>query len=216
MEDGPIDIKTCDDVPKDDNDLCRICFMSASSPENPLFAPCKCTGTVKFIHFKCLKSWLNLKLDKQELPHLQSYYWKSFDCEICKTIYPFCIEHLKTKYYLADVYRPETGSFIFLESLIHEKNTSRIVTVIMPNETRNIFKLGRGHESDVRIPDISVSRLHAQLRCTKDGYYIEDSNSKFGTLALIPRLEMDPSLSRAVQVGRTAINVTVKLCELDE
>lgn len=88
MEDGPIDIKTCDDVPKDDNDLCRICFMSTSSSENPLFAPCKCTGTVKFIHFRCLKSWLNLKLDTQQLPQLKSYYWKSFDCEICKTIYP--------------------------------------------------------------------------------------------------------------------------------
>jgi len=114
------------------------------------------------------------------------------------------------------MYKPKTESFILLESLIHERNTSRIVSIIMPDETKNIFKLGRGHESDVRIYDISVSRLHAQLRCTKDGYFIEDNNSKFGTLALIPRLEINPILSRAVQVGRTAINLTVRLCELDE
>ena len=85
----------------------------------------------------------------------------------------------------------------------------------MPNEERNVFKLGRGHESDIRISDISVSRFHAQLKCTKDGYYLEDNNSKFGTLALVPRLEISPSFSRAVQVGRTAISLTVKSCGID-
>lgn len=88
LDDGPIDIKTCEDTPKDDNDLCRICFMNTDSHDNPLFAPCKCTGTVKFIHFRCLKSWLNLKLDEQQTSRLRFYYWKTFDCEICKAIYP--------------------------------------------------------------------------------------------------------------------------------
>jgi len=86
----------------------------------------------------------------------------------------------------------------------------------MPNETKNVFKLGRGHESDVRITDISVSRFHAMLRCTKDGYFIEDNNSKFGTLALIQNLELNPNVTRAVQVGRTAISFAVKPCELDQ
>ncbi len=86
----------------------------------------------------------------------------------------------------------------------------------MPNEAKSVFKLGRGHESDVRITDISVSRFHALLRCTKDGYFIEDNNSKFGTLALIQNLELNPTLSRAVQVGRTAVSFSVKPCELDQ
>jgi len=90
VEEGPIDIKRCEDAPKDENDVCRICFSNTNTPTNPLFAPCKCTGTMKFIHFMCLKSWLNLKLIPQVLPQLRSYYWKSFECEICKTIYP-CI-----------------------------------------------------------------------------------------------------------------------------
>ncbi len=120
-----------------------------------------------------------------------------------------------TKYYLADVVKPEKGSFILLESLIHEKNTSRIVNVIMPSEEKSSFKLGRGHESDVRITDISVSRFHAWLKCTKDGYFIEDNNSKFGTLALVQNVELSPTVTRAVQVGRTAVSLAVKLSELD-
>ena len=47
-------------------------------------------------------------------------------------------------------------------------------------------KFGRGHETDVRIHDISVSRLHALIHKDEKGrFYIEDNNSKFGTLALV-------------------------------
>lgn len=88
IEDCSIDISICNDTPTDENDLCRICFSSTHTKNNPLFAPCKCTGTVKFVHFACLKSWLNLKLVSQHSANLRCYYWKSFECEICKTIYP--------------------------------------------------------------------------------------------------------------------------------
>ena len=217
IEDGPIDLTRRDDIPKDETETCRICFSNESTEANPLFAPCKCTGTMQFIHYICLKSWLNLKLVSQSTPQLLSYYWKSFECEICKTIYPcilyakiVCIEHLGKKYYLADVDIPETGNFILFESLLHEKNTSRIIHVIKPNDSKNTFKLGRGHESDVRISDISVSRFHAILRCTEDGFYIGDNNSKFGTLALIESLEITPDINRTVQVGRTIANLSLK------
>ena len=50
---------------------------------------------------------------------------------------------------------------------------------------QNVIRLGRGQESDVRISDISVSRTHALIKLEKNGFYIEDNNSKFGTLALI-------------------------------
>jgi pSer/pThr/pTyr-binding forkhead associated (FHA) protein len=47
-------------------------------------------------------------------------------------------------------------------------------------------KIGRGHDVDVRITDISVSRLHALIKKTKKGYfYIQDNHSKFGSLALV-------------------------------
>jgi len=45
--------------------------------------------------------------------------------------------------------------------------------------------MGRGSDSDVRISDISVSRCHALIKYEKDGFYLEDNNSKFGTLVLV-------------------------------
>jgi len=47
---------------------------------------------------------------------------------------------------------------------------------------RDMAKLGRGSESDVRISDISVSRCHTILRLQSDGIWVEDNHSKFGTL----------------------------------
>jgi len=49
--------------------------------------------------------------------------------------------------------------------------------------TIETIKFGRGHDTDVRIHDISVSRLHAYIKKDELGrFYIEDNASKFGTL----------------------------------
>ena len=44
---------------------CRICFQSESDINNPLIAPCKCSGTMKYIHLSCLKNSVNLKINKK-------------------------------------------------------------------------------------------------------------------------------------------------------
>lgn len=37
----------------------------------------------------------------------------------------------------------------------------------------------------MKVTDISVSRCHAFIKYIKGNFYLEDHNSKFGTLALI-------------------------------
>jgi len=43
---------------------CRICFDSSQTRENPLFNVCLCLGSVKYVHFECLKSWFRSKTVK--------------------------------------------------------------------------------------------------------------------------------------------------------
>lgn len=65
-------------------------------------------------------------------------------------------------------------------------------------DNKDQFKLGRGHESEVRINDISVSRCHAIIKYKKDGFYIEDNQSKFGTIVLLKnqlRLQEDHTMA---------------------
>lgn len=50
--------------------LCRVCH-GESEPGHELFYPCKCDGTIKYIHQDCLVEWL--KHSKQKVPR----------CELC-------------------------------------------------------------------------------------------------------------------------------------
>lgn len=55
-------------------DTCRIC-RGEGSEEEQLFYPCKCSGSIKFVHQPCLMEWLS---------HSQKKY-----CELCKTPFRF-------------------------------------------------------------------------------------------------------------------------------
>ncbi|PNS17912.1 ERAD-associated E3 ubiquitin-protein ligase doa10 [Sphaceloma murrayae] len=65
-----------------DGDTCRIC-RSEGTPEEPLFHPCKCSGSIKHVHQDCLMEWLSHTNKKH--------------CELCKTSFRF------TKLYDADM-----------------------------------------------------------------------------------------------------------------
>lgn len=82
---------------------CRFCWGSESTAENPCIVPCKCSGSVGFIHFDCLRSWLNTKLIRKESDHLVSMYWKTFECEICKQPYPYLFKVGNRNYKLVDI-----------------------------------------------------------------------------------------------------------------
>ena len=86
----------------DDADTCRIC-RGEGSKEEELFFPCKCSGSIKFVHQNCLMEWLS---------HSQKKH-----CELCKTPFRF------TKLY--DAHMPKTVPVpVFLrQASIHTWNS---------------------------------------------------------------------------------------------
>ena len=34
--------------------ICRICLGEEQLEDDPLFSPCKCAGTMSYVHLKCL------------------------------------------------------------------------------------------------------------------------------------------------------------------
>ena len=71
--------------------------------------------------------------------------------------------------------------------------------------------LGRGHESDIRINDISVSRTHAVLtfNSSTGQILIRDLKSKFGTLILIKNNLQIKEKKILLQIGRTYIEAYI-------
>ena len=162
--------------------------MEDNEIDNPLFAPCKCSGSMGMIHHECLKTWFESKKVVRVQNEVTTYFWKHLECELCKTPFPSETRSLDGKkllniieYNVPDF--DEESYYIVLESI--SSNTSKVVHVIsMTNINRLI--IGRGHEAHVRVTDISVSRMHAELIKSPQGfYYLTDNNSKFGTLALV-------------------------------
>ena len=128
--------------------------------------------------------------------------------------YPYCFKYKEKIWNLVDLKRPEDDStpYIILESLNSEKNSSRTIHVVVISSAQRVFQLGRGHESDLRINDISVSRKHASLEYREDGFHIVDYQSKFGTLVLLSdSVSVPEKTHQTLQIGRTVVTMKVKL-----
>ena len=194
--------------------ICRICWTADDEDANPLIAPCRCSGTVGYIHYQCLKEWLRSKMLERKNPGLHSQYWKVFECDLCKMSFPYTLSVCGSKYPLVDFPQPENVKqpYIVIQSQMLDKNSSRMVHAITPQlaeaEPLSTFKLGRGHDSDVRVNDISVSRCHALLKYRDGAFAIEDNMSKFGTLVQVrEKVELIPGTTKAIQVGRTVVSL---------
>lgn len=166
--------------------------------------------------------WLATKRTEAKQGEVTTYYFKSLECEICKahyprTLSPFILDValVGSKHYsLIDIEKPKEQNFIQLETISSNRNKSysRAIYTIQVTEEKPLIKLGRGHDSDLKIEDISVSRVHAMIKLTKDGYVLEDNDSKFGTLFLLPPgpHEIPATDSLFIQFGRTTLGLTVR------
>eukprot|EP01017_Pseudomicrothorax_dubius_P043384 TRINITY_DN7212_c0_g1_i3.p1 TRINITY_DN7212_c0_g1~~TRINITY_DN7212_c0_g1_i3.p1 ORF type:complete len:522 (+),score=97.84 TRINITY_DN7212_c0_g1_i3:156-1721(+) len=190
---------------------CRICLSEGGELENPLVAPCDCSGTMKYVHINCLQQWLRSRVQTRKAGVVTTLVWKHFDCELCKRNLQETYAWEGKNYDLIEVPRPDASPYIIFEILSKDQNTSRGLHIVQMAQ-KPIIKLGRGHDCDIRIPDISVSRFHASIRHDKGEFFVEDHNSKFGTLLLSP----NPMLLEAefgeytVQIGRSLLTFSTE------
>lgn len=67
--------------------VCRICLCE-DEEDNPLISPCKCSGSMQYIHIECLQKWLANRLNAKTTNYSVSFSLKNFECELCKAIFP--------------------------------------------------------------------------------------------------------------------------------
>ena len=171
----------------DNSPICRICYLLNSDVENPLVSPCKCSGSMKFIHYKCLKQCIEANLTKKIEQNYKYYNWKNYSCEICKEEYPKYIKLKDSLYPLVDL---EIGfsSYITCDYALYDDNkkkTSRkgiLIIKINEDNDEDVISMGRSQNNRVKLKDISVSRNHCNIIKRKNQLFIVDKGSKFGSL----------------------------------
>ena len=194
--------------------ICRICYGEEDENEidNFLVQPCKCSGSLKYIHLNCLKHWLNTKscAKMESNENFSIFLVKQVECEICKSKFPDFLK-LNDKLYEILDFKSEFENYFTIESLTIDKNNTRCIYVI--NLDKNIkLKIGRGHDANLTLSDISVSRVHCVITIENKNIFIEDNNSKFGTLILVQSrsLELIENLPLFIQIGRTFLDCRIK------
>lgn len=94
---------------------------------------------------------------------------------------------------------------MIFESLNQVKDGNNYKSIhVITLDLNNKIVMGRGHEADVRINDISVSRMHGTITLLNGNrIQLRDLNSKFGTLALIQNDYEIPDKKVCLQIGRS-------------
>ncbi|CAK79304.1 unnamed protein product (macronuclear) [Paramecium tetraurelia] len=181
-----------------DDQRCRICLLGSESIDDPKIEPCNCSGTMALIHLKCLQHWIVTKYN-MESSNAIVFLWDLMKCELCR-------QQFQTENYNSMVKQliwwNQARVLEMKKPLLKSKER---LTYILNLEKLEQFKIGRANDNHIRLCDISVSRFHCKLTLHNKEFYIQDNNSKFGTLLKLkqsmPLLKEFQNVQ--VQVGRT-------------
>ena len=194
--------------------ICRICYLEEENNHlNPLIKPCKCSGSMKYIHYECLLHWLRTKLIITKRPIIDNGFFDIYkldliECELCKNHLLNYIKHNNKIYSLIDYHRLDKQIDKLLskkeKSKLKNENNYIIFDDILPGRSGNlcrylvkfnpdgILKIGRGLDNQLILNDISVSRTHCLISLDQSyNLILEDCNSKFGSLVLIQAEEIE-------------------------
>ena len=149
--------------------------------DNPLVSLCKCMGTVKYIHYDCLKDWISKGVVRQQQNNTLFYSYQEPKCEICKKYYQAEFMYEGRKYSLLDMDKAPNPPYAIFEGIDFDDESKKFQVYLIGLGEEEIT-IGRNSNSNVVMKEISVSRSHCALLYKNKQLFIRDKGSKFGTL----------------------------------
>ncbi|KAH0621411.1 hypothetical protein JD844_022697 [Phrynosoma platyrhinos] len=134
-----------EDSDEEEGDLCRICQMSSTSPTNLLIEPCKCTGSLQYVHQECMKKWLRSKI------HSGSSLEAVTTCELCKEKLHLNLDNFDI-HELHRAHANEQADYEFISSGLY------LVVLLHLCEQRFSDMLGTTSEANTRVRFINLAR----------------------------------------------------------
>ncbi|CEG40429.1 fha domain protein [Plasmopara halstedii] len=192
--------------------VCYVCY-DETEDENPLIAPCKCSGDTKYIHLNCLKRW-NTNGEKNEICTVLDES-NARTCSICKAPYPSKtrLPNGKVLSLLPDRLNPPCIMFQVVTK--HSSSTLNLSTryqlsckMLMDNDIHRPLMVGRSSQCDLVLKYRTVSTIHAEIHYSKGEFFLKDAGSSNGTLRYIYRpLTLHNNQSLHVKFGRTVLSI---------
>ena len=191
-----------------DENVWRIWYGKDEEQDNPLIDPCKCSGSLKYIHCLCAKAWIDEQLIVESGDNVKTYCWKRIKWELCNTHFKEVTVKNNNKYKLFDI--AWTNYDLILE-MIYPENTKLLFWITLTSKyNQTNFKIGRSRAWDIKINQDTVSRNHAEIIFENCNFYLQDKGSTYGTLALLNKPLIFSNSSRNevwLQTGSTLIDI---------
>ncbi|KAM8806553.1 E3 ubiquitin-protein ligase MARCHF7 isoform 1-T1 [Eudromia elegans] len=134
-----------EDSEDEEGDLCRICQMSSANSNNLLIEPCKCTGSLQYVHQECMKKWLQSKINSGSSLEAVT------TCELCKEKLHLNLEDFD----IHELYRAhanEQADYEFISSGLY------LVVLLHLCEQRFSDMFGTASEASTRVRFINLAR----------------------------------------------------------
>ncbi|NWT24032.1 MARH7 ligase, partial [Cardinalis cardinalis] len=134
-----------EDSEDEEGDICRICQMSSTTSDNLLIEPCKCTGSLQYVHQECMKKWLQSKINSGSSLEAVT------TCELCKEKLHLNLEDFD----IHELYRAHAN-----EQVNYEFISSGLYLVVLLHlcEQRFSDMLGTANEASTRVRFINLAR----------------------------------------------------------
>lgn len=104
-----------------------------------------------------------------------------------------------------------TNSYVSFVSLEPDEQNKYYLFVLNLDRQEEI-NVGRFTECDLRINEISVSRYHSKVYKKNNQVFIEDLQSKFGTLIKVPEqgviIDRNQKGTFCLQMGRSSLQIS--------
>ncbi|EQC37724.1 hypothetical protein SDRG_04751 [Saprolegnia diclina VS20] len=193
--------------------ICYVCY-DESEDDNPLIAPCKCSGDTKYIHLNCLKRW-HTNGDKNEICAVLDES-DARTCSICKAAYPSRVKIPETGTYVSLLPDRLDAPSIMLQVVTkHSSSTLNTSTryqlsykTLLGLEGSRPLMIGRSSQCDLVLKYRTVSTIHAELHYSKGEWFVKDAGSSNGTLRYIYRpLTLANNQMLHVKFGRTVLSI---------
>ncbi|XP_008063833.1 E3 ubiquitin-protein ligase MARCH7 isoform X2 [Carlito syrichta] len=134
-----------EDSDEEEGDLCRICQMAAASSSNLLIEPCKCTGSLQYVHQECMKKWLQAKINSGSSLEAVT------TCELCKEKLQLNLEDFDI-HELHGAHANEQAEYEFISSGLY------LVVLLHLCEQSFSDMMGNTNEPSTRVRFINLAR----------------------------------------------------------
>ncbi|EAR93131.1 FHA domain protein (macronuclear) [Tetrahymena thermophila SB210] len=135
---------------------------------NPLISICGCQGSMKYVHLKCLQTWVKSKQllnDSFSSKYCEYYSHKAMICELCKKNYPLKININGKKVFLLQMeeQNEEEGTKIIYPASTgsrQDSNVNQAVISMRQNSQENILQIDNEDDDNIADQDESPFEGH--------------------------------------------------------